>query len=137
MNSIDTSGKIKFTMSVANESVLESLDLSLLMNEQNKIYVDVYAKPTNSFTYLLPSIFYPKRNINNIPESIALRLGRICNSDEKFDMRSNEYQNYLIPRAYNNSLVKKQFHSVKSISISEARQVKRKVTKESFNLVTV
>ena len=80
---------------------------------------------------------YPKRNINNIPKSIALRLRRICDSDEKFDIRSDEYQNYLIARDYNISLVKRQFNSVRSISRSEARQVKRKVTKESFNLVTV
>ena len=137
MNSIDTSGKIKFTISVANQSTLEFLNLRLHITEQNKICVDVYAKATNSFTYVLPSTRYPKRNINNIPESITLRLRRICNSDEKIDMRSDEYQNYLIARDHNIYLVKKQFHSVRSISRSEARQVKRKVTKESFNLVTV
>ena len=48
MNSIDTSGKIKFTMSVADQSTLEFLDLSLHINEKN-----------------------------NIPKSIALRLRRI------------------------------------------------------------
>ena len=77
MNSIDTSGKIKFAMSVADQSTLEFLDLSLHINEKNKICVDVYAKPTNSFTYVLSSTCYPKRNINNIPKSIALRLRRI------------------------------------------------------------
>ena len=39
MNSIDTSGKIKFTMSVANQSTLEFLELSLHINEQNKTCV--------------------------------------------------------------------------------------------------
>ena len=87
--------------------------------------------------YVLPSTCYSKRNINNIPKSIALKLRRICDSDEKLDKCSDEYQNYLIARDYNISLVKKQFHSVRSISRSEARQVKHKVTKESFNLVTV
>ena len=98
MNSIGTPGKIKVTKlkSVANESVPELLDLTLHINEQNKICVDVYVKATNSFTYVLPSTCYPKRNINNIPKSIALRLRRICNSDEKLDIRSDEYQNYLI-----------------------------------------
>ena len=52
-------------------------------------------------------------------------------------MLSGEYLNYLIARDYNISLVKKQSNSVRSLSRSEARQVKRKVTKESFNLVTV
>ena len=35
MNSIGTTGKIEFAMSVANESVLEFLDLSLHINEQS------------------------------------------------------------------------------------------------------
>ena len=39
MNTIDISGKIKFTVSIANDSVLEFLDLSLHINERNKICV--------------------------------------------------------------------------------------------------
>ena len=72
MNSIDTSGKIKFTMSVGRDSVPEFLDLSLLINGQNKICIYVYAKPTNRPTCVLPSIRYSKRNISNIPKSITL-----------------------------------------------------------------
>ena len=37
MKSIDTSGKIKFAMSVANESVLEFPDLNFDINKQNKM----------------------------------------------------------------------------------------------------
>ena len=114
-------------MSVVTYSALEFLDLSLHINEQNKVCVDIYAKSTNSFTYVLPSTSYPKRNINSIPKTIAIRLIRISDSDKKSDMRSDEYQNYLIARDYNISLAKKQFHSVRSIDRSEARQVKRKV----------
>ena len=121
-------------MSVAEDSVLQFLDLSFHVNERNKIYVDVYAKPTYNFTYVLPSTCYPKMNINNIPKSIAVRLARICNSDEKFDTRSDEYKYYLIARDYNISLDKKQFQAVRSMSRSEDRQVKRKVNKEIFNL---
>ena len=124
-------------MAIANESPLEFLDLKLYINEHNKIIVDVYAKPTNSFTYVLPSTCYPKRNINNVPKGIALRLRRICDSDETFDIRSNEYQSYLIARDYNPSLVKKQFQSVKNITRNEARQVRPKATKDNSNLITV
>ena len=35
MSGIDTTGKIKVTMSVTNKSVLEFLDLSLLINKQS------------------------------------------------------------------------------------------------------
>ena len=43
MNSIDTTGKIKFTMSIANnDSFLECLGLSLHINEHNRICINVY-----------------------------------------------------------------------------------------------
>ena len=114
-------------MSVVTYSALEFLDLSLHISEQNKVCVDIHAKSTNSFTYVLPSTSYPKRNINNILKTIAIRLIRISDSDKKCDMRSDGYQNYLIARDYKISLAKKQSHSVRSIDRSEGRQVKRKV----------
>ena len=40
------------------------------------------------------------RNTNKTPEGIALRLRRNFDSDEKYEKRSNEYQNYLIGRNY-------------------------------------
>ena len=80
----------------------------------------MFVKPTNSFTYVLPSTCYPKKNINNVPKGIALRLRRICDTDEKFDIRSSEYQNYLIARDYRPTLVKRQFHTIKNISRREA-----------------
>ena len=97
MNSIDTSGKIKLTMSLAKrESVLEFLDLSLHINEHNKICVDVQANSINiCFTYVLPSTFYPEKNISIAPKGIAFRLGRLCDPDKKFDIQNSEYQNYL------------------------------------------
>ena len=121
MNNVDTIGKIKFIMFVANELVLEFLDLSLHIDEYNKIYLNVFAKPANSFTYVLPSTCYLKKNINNVHKGIALRLRRIFDTGEKFDIRSYEYQNYLIARDYKPTLVKRQFHAMKNISRREAR----------------
>ena len=105
LNGMDTTGKIKFTMEIASENGLEFLDLKLKIAE-GKIRVDVYAKPTNSFSYTSPNTCYPKNNICNIPKGIALRLRRICDDDETFDKRSTEYQNYLIAREHKPSLVK-------------------------------
>ena len=45
--------------------------------------------------------------MNKFSKGIALRLRRICDSDEKFDVQSPEYLNYLIVRDYNPTLVKK------------------------------
>ena len=136
LNGIDPTNKIKFTMSVADHSGLEFLDLKLSLMVENIIRVDVFSKPTNSFTYVLPSTCYPKRNIENVPKGVALRLRRICDTDEKFDIRSAEYQKYLIARDYRPSLVKKQFESVKNISRSTARQPKTMTASKSLGLVT-
>ena len=86
IHTLDPTDKIKFTMEVAEPgSYLEFLDLKL-KSENGKITADVYSKPTNSFTYVLPTTCYPRKSINNIPHGIALRLRRICDSDEKFKL---------------------------------------------------
>ena len=45
-------------------------------------------------------------------EGIALRLRRISDSHEKYEKRSNEYQNYHIATNYSPSLVAKKFQKV-------------------------
>ena len=125
-------------MEIANDS-LEFLDLKLMFDkESKKISVDVFSKATNSFTYLLPNTCFPKSNIKNIPKGVALRLRRICDSDNKFEKRSKEYQNYFIARDYKPRKVRKQFSDIRNISREEARQ--RKTHNERFssscNLIT-
>ena len=77
-------------MKIADENGLEFLDLKLKMNEKNKITIDVFSKPTDSYTCVMPSTCYPSNNINNVSRGIALRLKHICDSDENFTVRSNE-----------------------------------------------
>ena len=72
---------------------------------------------------------------NYIPHSIALRLRLICDADEKFKHRSEEYKNYLIARDYHPGLVDKQFQKVEMTSRHNARKknTKRKdVSKVKF-----
>ena len=64
---------------------------------------------------------YCRKSINNIPCDIALRLRRICDTDEKFNSRSIEYKNYLIAREYKPSIVK-YFANVSTLSRLQARQ---------------
>ena len=93
MNKVDPTKKIQFTMEVATDT-LEFLDLKLKFDKESKqISVDVFAIDTDSFTYVLPGTCFPKNNTENITKGVALRLRRICNSDEKFEKHSVEYQN--------------------------------------------
>ena len=72
LNNLDGTGKIKFTVQVADKNELAFLELKLKIVE-GKINADVYSKPTNSFTYELPSTCYPYKNIQNASKGIALR----------------------------------------------------------------
>ena len=130
LNTMDKTGKIKFTMEIADDTGLEFLDLKLQINK-GKIKVDVFFNSTNSSSYTTPNTCYPKNNISNIARGIALRLRRICDDDETFEKRSAEYQNYLIARDHKPSIVKKQFSEVKKKTRSESRQKQTKEDKVS------
>ena len=126
LNSVDEAGKIKFTMEIAHqEKSWEFLDLTTKCVE-SKLSVDVFAKPNNSFTYLKPSTYYPRENINNVPCGIALRLRRIYDTDDKFESRANEYKQYLIARDYKPSLVDEKFQEVSKITRTEPREKRPK-----------
>ena len=84
-------------MQVQGEDETEFSELTLNL-ENSKIAIDVSAKPTNSLTYELPTNCYPRKSLNNIPQCTALRLRRICDTDEKFNSSSIEYKTYLIAR---------------------------------------
>ena len=134
---IDASGEIRFAMETESENGLELLEIRLKLKDCNKITVDVYSKPTNSFTYVNPKTCYSSRNINKTPQCIALRLRRICDSNETYEKRSNEYQNYLIARSHSPSLVAKQFQKVSQISRDNAWKPQRKVLRtDSVKFVT-
>ena len=50
----------------------------------------------------------------------------MCNSDEKFTVRSNEYKNYFITKEYKLKVAEKHFSKIFKLSIAEARQTKPK-----------
>ena len=92
------------------------------MITNTNISEDSFAKVNNTFTYILPSpsACFPKNSIENVLKGVALRLRRICESDDKFEERSGQYQKYLVARDWKPSKVKTQFSEVTNISREEA-----------------
>ena len=121
LNQFDSTGKIKFTMQVQDEDGIEFLDFKLKF-ENSKIAVNAFSTPTNSFTYVLPTSFYPRKSLNNIPHGIALRLRHICDTYGKFNSRPVEYKNYLIATEYKPSIVSKHFAHISTLSNQQTRK---------------
>ena len=112
IKTLDPTQKIKFTMEITEPgNYLEFLDLKFKW-ENGKMTVDAHSKAANSFTYVLPITCYHNKGINNIPHGVALRLRRMCDSDEKFKHCSEEYKNYWIAWGYHPGLVEKQFQKI-------------------------
>ena len=70
----------------------------------------------------MPSTCYPRKNINNVQRGIALRLKRICDSDEKFSARNTEYKNYLIARDYEPKVAEHHFKDISKLLIKPKGQ---------------
>ena len=106
------------------------------MNTIRSVLMRTPNQPTVPICFNI-NLLSQKKSTNKVSIGVALRLKRICASDETFDIRSPEYQNYLIARDYSPTLVKKQFHSVRNMTRSDARQVKLKSHRLNVNLVIV
>ena len=78
MNKVNPTKKIQFTVEVATDT-LEFLGLKLKFDEEIKeISVDVFAKETYSFTYVLHSTCFPKNNVENILKMLLYVLERFA-----------------------------------------------------------
>ncbi|KAL9972935.1 hypothetical protein ACROYT_G019335 [Oculina patagonica] len=117
---------IKFTSNYSLTSI-PFLDVNVFLNNGN-ISTDLYTKPTDKHQYLLHSSCHPTHTKRAIPFSLALRLRRICSSDETFKQRTNELQSYLNKRGYNLTFLKQEIHRVHNITRTEALTPKASFT---------
>ena len=77
---------------------------------------------------ILPSTCFPKNSIEHVPKGVTLPVRRICDSDDKFEEHSVQYQKYLVARDYKPGKIKNHFCDIKSISSEEAGNPKNKKT---------
>ena len=79
---------------------------------ENKLQTTVYSKPTDSHLYLHSKSCHNQASKSGISKGVALRLRKICSTDENFHQKSTEYTSYLTARGRDPKLVKKTFDSV-------------------------
>ena len=89
----DIHSTMKFT-SDFSFTPIPFLDVSVSL-DNDKIVTDVYTKPTDKHQYLLHSSCHPIHTKRAIPFSLALRLRRICSTNETFTLRTDELIDYL------------------------------------------
>lgn len=110
---------IKFTSSHSS-SCIPFLYVIVSLNDGNIEKISILNQRTNvSTSYTLHATRYTP-NDRAIPFSLALRLRRICSSDETLTLHSNELIQYLNNRGCNLSLLKHEGQRVHAITRTDA-----------------
>ena len=112
------SDSIKFTVKYS-EVQLEVID-TLLFIINGRIESRVYIKPTDGHVYSLPQSSHRPSLYRNIPFGVALRLRRICSSDDWFEEQLNEYHQFFKRRKYKDSVIRKDFDQARNSPRSNA-----------------
>ena len=97
---------IKFT-SDASKTTVNFLDVKVSLKD-GKFSTDLFVKPTDTHQFLHPSSCHPFHCKKAIPFSQALRLNRICSSDDEFENRCEDLYDWLRDRGYKHKLVEDQ-----------------------------
>ena len=91
-----------------------------------RLETDLYVKPTDKHQYLLKSSCHPSHAKQSIPFSMALRLRRICSTDEFVNTRSDALTSHLIKRGYKYRFIKDEIDKVRRIPRSRALETSTK-----------
>ena len=118
VNILDPS--LKFTVEIGGKS-LKYLDLYIrLVN--GRLSTTVYSKPTDGHLYLHNASCHPANTKRAVQHGTALRLRRICSTEEEFQSKSKDYKAYLVSRGHNPNEVVETFEKISNVSRTEARK---------------
>ena len=86
----------------------------MVMLKNNRISTDVYSKQTDTQQYLDSRSCHPTHVKRGIHYDQALRMRRICDSDEVFKERVKELEGNLVKRGFKKNLTDEQFFKAKA-----------------------
>ena len=118
----DLHPSIKFTIGNAkqvsdeyymNAQVIEFLDISVILKDDNTIETDIYYKETNSHDYLNYDSFHPKTRKDNIPFTLAKRIIVFVSNPDKVVLRLAELQNWLRKCKFPETIIDKGFFNAR------------------------
>ena len=115
---------IKFTHE-SSKTKISFLDTTTTF-ENGIISTDIHTKPTDKHQYLSPQSCHPTHCTKSIPYSQALRVKRICSSENTTKQRLGILRSNLKKRGYKNKVIKKGFERANQHQREELLQYKKK-----------
>ena len=121
---------IKFTSEWSHVQI-HFLDV-LVSLKDGVLSTDLYTKETDTHQYLHASSCHPWHCKAAIPYSQALRIRRICSSDNAFRRHLDNLHSHLVHRGYESSFIKQQLrhiHSIRRTDLLTSRSMREPSTR--------
>ena len=119
---------IKFTSEIDfDNNTVNFLDLKISIDDDGFLRTDLYEKPNSLNQLLKPTSAHPSSVTRGSIFSLAIRLRRICCSDNLFEMRADQLKKKLLERGYSRESVEAGINRARMIPRVEAlKKVERK-----------
>ena len=126
MNSVDPS--IRFTAEINYDTnSVNFLDVVIWIDEQGYLKTDLYTKPNTLNQLLLPTSAHPPSVTRGSVYSLAIRLRRICCTEELFQLRADQLRERLLERGYAKEIIQAGISKARAVPRLEAlKKVKKK-----------
>jgi hypothetical protein len=122
-------------LNINNDKSVIFLDLKIKFEPlTKKLVFNLYIKPTNSCSYLMPISNHPKHIFDNIPVSLFTRIRRICTFYTDYLANSRNLIVQLVKQGYDLKKVTGISRSIGKKSRSELLPYKNKVNEKNTNL---
>ena len=96
------------------------ISAAVVLLENGQLTTDLHVKPTDTHQYLAANSCHPRHCKEAIPFSQALRMCRICSTNNDFKKRSLELKSHLLHRGYKPSFVQDQIDRASHIRREDA-----------------
>ena len=104
---------IKFGDYKISDTEVNFLDTKVYIDVHSRLQTTLYRKPTDRQNYLCGTSEHPESLKANIPYSPALRVKRICSTDNELHQSCKSLQEKFIKRGYSEEQVLKQINKAK------------------------
>ena len=125
LNKKHSSIKFEFKYS---QTKIEFLDVLVYKDHNNMLQTTIYRKQTDRQNYLDARSEHPKLLKDSIPYSQALRIKRICSSQQEFLNHTAKMINQFQKRGYDRSLIEQQINKA---NLQEREQLLKEKKKET------
>ena len=125
---------IKFTAETSRKEI-NFLDTKVKVGQNNKLYTDLYVKPTDTNSYLKFDSAHPPKCKESLPYSQYLRIKRICKNTNDYTKHVKQKESEFLEKGYPKEILEKAKDKVDKCERNTLLQKKEKQSSEKSDRI--